>query len=140
MIDTIALTLVDGVRIVVPDSLFLITPYILREQHDFFEDELPFVRQLAPTGSKCNRYRRKLWRIYAADGAKSRGERSRLGIRARVEHRGIPRKRHREQRVFAGDGRAEGDVERLGHRTIGLSRPGGGTIDRSRLEFAACRK
>jgi FkbM family methyltransferase len=50
MPDTIALTLVDGVRIVVPDSLDLITPYVLREQQDFFEDELPFVRQLLQPG------------------------------------------------------------------------------------------
>jgi FkbM family methyltransferase len=48
--DSIALTLVDGVRIVVPDSLDLITPYVLREQQDFFEDELPFVRQLLQPG------------------------------------------------------------------------------------------
>ncbi|MGC1520182.1 MAG: FkbM family methyltransferase [Steroidobacteraceae bacterium] len=50
MSDTIAMTLIDGVRIVVPDSLELITPYVLREQHDFFEDELPFVRQLLQPG------------------------------------------------------------------------------------------
>jgi FkbM family methyltransferase len=50
MLDTIALTLVDGVGIVVPDSLDLITPYVLREQQDFFEDELPFVRQLLQPG------------------------------------------------------------------------------------------
>lgn len=50
MLDAIVLTLIDGVRIVVPDSLFLITPYVLREQRDFFEDELPFVRQLLQPG------------------------------------------------------------------------------------------
>jgi protein O-GlcNAc transferase len=50
MLDTVVLTLVDGVRIVVPDSLDLITPYVLREQLDFFEDELPFVRQLLQPG------------------------------------------------------------------------------------------
>jgi FkbM family methyltransferase len=48
--DIVELTLVDGVRIVVPDSLSLITPYVLREQQDFFEDELPFVRQLLQPG------------------------------------------------------------------------------------------
>lgn len=48
--DAIELTLVDGVRIVVPDSLDLITPYVLREQRDFFEDELPFVRRLLQPG------------------------------------------------------------------------------------------
>src|SRR6266478_1767473 len=50
MPDAIVQTLVDGVRIVVPDSLDLITPYVLREQQDFFEDELPFVRQLLQPG------------------------------------------------------------------------------------------
>src|ERR1700678_1015795 len=50
MLDTVVLTMVDGVRIVVPDSLDLITPFVLREQQDFFEDELPFVRQLLQPG------------------------------------------------------------------------------------------
>lgn len=50
MPDSAVLTLIDGVRIVVPDSLDLITPYVLREQQDFFEDELPFVRQLLQRG------------------------------------------------------------------------------------------
>jgi FkbM family methyltransferase len=50
MLDSVVLTLVDGVRIVVPDSLDLITPYVLREQQDFFEDELPFVRQVLQPG------------------------------------------------------------------------------------------
>jgi FkbM family methyltransferase len=50
MLDNVVLTMVDGVRIVVPDSLDLITPYVLREQHDFFEDELPFVRELLQPG------------------------------------------------------------------------------------------
>src|SRR6202045_2381769 len=50
MPDSIVQTLVDGVRIVVPDSLFLLTSYVLREQLDFFEDELPFVRQLLQPG------------------------------------------------------------------------------------------
>jgi FkbM family methyltransferase len=48
--NAIALTLIDGSRIVVPDSLELITPYVLREQQDFFEDELPFVRRLLRPG------------------------------------------------------------------------------------------
>jgi FkbM family methyltransferase len=50
MLDTVVLTLVDGVRIVAPDSLDLITPYVLREQQDFFEDELPFVRHVLQPG------------------------------------------------------------------------------------------
>ncbi len=48
-----ALTLIDGVRIVVPDSLDRITPYVLREQLDFFEDELKFVRKLIQAGQKA---------------------------------------------------------------------------------------
>jgi FkbM family methyltransferase len=50
MVDTVVLTLVDGVRIVVPDALDLITPYVLREQQDYFEDELPFVRRVLQPG------------------------------------------------------------------------------------------
>ena len=53
MLDTVVLTLTDGVRIVVPDALNLITPYVLREQQDFFEDELPFVRQVLQPGQKA---------------------------------------------------------------------------------------
>jgi FkbM family methyltransferase len=52
MTDATVLTLVDGVRVVVPDSLDLITPYVLREQLDFFEDELRFVRRLLQPGQK----------------------------------------------------------------------------------------
>ncbi len=50
MLETTILTLADGVSIVVPDSLDQITPYVLREQGDFFEDELPFVRGLLEPG------------------------------------------------------------------------------------------
>ena len=46
------LTLVDGVKIVVPNSLNLITPYVLREQPDFFEDELKSVSKLIGPGQK----------------------------------------------------------------------------------------
>jgi FkbM family methyltransferase len=46
------LTLVDGVRVAVPDSLELITPYVLREQQDWFEDEIRFLRRLLLPGQK----------------------------------------------------------------------------------------
>jgi FkbM family methyltransferase len=52
MADATVLILVDGVQVVVPDSLDLITPYVLREQLDFFEDELRFVRRLLQPGQK----------------------------------------------------------------------------------------
>ncbi|MBM4375584.1 MAG: hypothetical protein FJ095_10905 [Deltaproteobacteria bacterium] len=40
----VALPLVDGVQVIVPDSLDLITPSVLREQLDWFEEELRFLR------------------------------------------------------------------------------------------------
>src|SRR5271168_5235982 len=52
MVETTVLPLPDGVRIAVPDSLELITPYVLGEQQDFFEDELRFVRELLQPGQK----------------------------------------------------------------------------------------
>jgi FkbM family methyltransferase len=52
MVEATVLTLVDGVRVVVPNSIELITPYVLREQQDFFEDELRFVRGLLKQGQK----------------------------------------------------------------------------------------
>ena len=52
MIPTTVLTMIDGVRVVVPDSLDLITPYVLREQHDWFEDEIKFLRRLLRPGQQ----------------------------------------------------------------------------------------
>ncbi len=52
MISTTTLTMVDGVRIVVPDSVNLITPYVLMEQQDWFEDEIKFLRCLLQPGQK----------------------------------------------------------------------------------------
>lgn len=52
MTSTLTLTLIDGVRIVVPDSLHLITPYVLLEQQDWFEDEIKFLRHLLQQGQK----------------------------------------------------------------------------------------
>ena len=49
---SVTLTLVDGVRIVVPDALNLITPYVLVEQQDWFEDEIKFLRRLLQPGQK----------------------------------------------------------------------------------------
>ena len=50
MIATITLTLPNGVRIVVPNSLNLITPYVLLEQQDWFEDEIKLLRRLLQPG------------------------------------------------------------------------------------------
>jgi FkbM family methyltransferase len=49
---SVALPLVDGARVVVPDSLDLMTPYVLREQHDWFEDEIKFLRRLLQPGQR----------------------------------------------------------------------------------------
>lgn len=53
MSPTITLELVDGVRVVVPDSLNLITPYVLQEQQDWFEDEIKFLRRLVRPGQRA---------------------------------------------------------------------------------------
>ncbi len=46
----ITLEMVDGTQVVVPDSLDLITPYVLQEQGDWFEDEIKFLRRLVQPG------------------------------------------------------------------------------------------
>ncbi|QKO22877.1 FkbM family methyltransferase [Rhodoferax sp. BAB1] len=46
----ITLRFADGIAVVVPDSLNLITPYVLKEQGDWFEDEIKFVRQVLRPG------------------------------------------------------------------------------------------
>jgi FkbM family methyltransferase len=47
------LTILDDIRVVVPDSLDLITTYVLREQGDWFEDEIRFVRLVLKPGGKA---------------------------------------------------------------------------------------
>lgn len=49
---TRTLEIAGGVRIVVPDSLNLLTPYVLFEQQDWFEDEIGFVRRLLQPGQQ----------------------------------------------------------------------------------------
>jgi FkbM family methyltransferase len=50
MHSTTTVTLIDGVQVVVPDTLELITPYVLQEQQDWFEDEIKFLRRLLRSG------------------------------------------------------------------------------------------
>jgi FkbM family methyltransferase len=47
----ISVELVDGTKVLVPDSLELITPYVLQEQGDWFEDEIKFLRQIVQPGN-----------------------------------------------------------------------------------------
>lgn len=49
---TVTLPLIDGTRVVVPDSLNLITPYVLVEQQDWFEDEIKFLRKVLRPGQQ----------------------------------------------------------------------------------------
>jgi FkbM family methyltransferase len=48
---TINVDLVDGTKVVVPDSLEHITSYVLKEQNDWFEDEIKFLRSLVKPGN-----------------------------------------------------------------------------------------
>jgi FkbM family methyltransferase len=52
MTSSITLRLHDDVQVVVPNSLDLITPYVLQEQEDWFEDEIKFLRCLLQPGQK----------------------------------------------------------------------------------------
>src|SRR3989338_10151644 len=52
MTSTTTITMIDGVRVVVPDSLDKITTYVLLEQEDWFEDEIKFLRRLLQPGQK----------------------------------------------------------------------------------------
>jgi FkbM family methyltransferase len=49
---TTTLEIAGGVRVVVPDSLNLLTPYVLFEQRDWFEDEIGFLRRLLRPGQQ----------------------------------------------------------------------------------------
>jgi FkbM family methyltransferase len=46
------LPIAGGSKVVVPDSLDLITTYVVREQEDWFEDEIKFLRILLKPGQK----------------------------------------------------------------------------------------
>ena len=48
----ITVRIAGDVLVKVPNSLELITPYILREQEDWFEDEIKFLRKLIQPGSR----------------------------------------------------------------------------------------
>ena len=47
---TRTIEIAGGVQVVVPDSVNLLTPYVLFEQRDWFEDEIGFVRRLLRPG------------------------------------------------------------------------------------------
>jgi FkbM family methyltransferase len=53
MIRTSTLEIAGGARVVTPDSVNLITPYVLYEQQDWFEDEIGFLRRLLQPGQQA---------------------------------------------------------------------------------------
>jgi FkbM family methyltransferase len=53
MTRTSTLEIAGGARVVTPDSLHLITPYVLYEQQDWFEDEIGFLRRLLLPGQRA---------------------------------------------------------------------------------------
>ncbi len=62
MTDTTTLTITNGIKVVTPDSLDLITPYVLQEQQDWFEDEIKFVRKLLKPGQKIiGGFKHEVW-------------------------------------------------------------------------------
>jgi len=50
--DTTTLTMANGVKVVVHDSLNQMTSYVLLEQQDWFEDEIKFLRRLLQPGDR----------------------------------------------------------------------------------------
>lgn len=48
-----SLDMTGGVRVMVLDSLDIVTRYVLEEQHDWFEDEIRFVRTLLQLGGRA---------------------------------------------------------------------------------------
>jgi FkbM family methyltransferase len=52
MTSTTTLSLVDGVRVVVPESLEVLSSCVLREQEDWFEDEIKFLRRVLQPGEQ----------------------------------------------------------------------------------------
>ena len=47
---TTTLTMAGGIQVIVPDDPERITPYVLEEQQDWFEDEIEAVRSLLRPG------------------------------------------------------------------------------------------
>ena len=53
MTRTSTLEITGGARVVTPDSVNLITPYVLHEQEDWFEDEIGFLRRVLLPGHQA---------------------------------------------------------------------------------------
>ncbi len=84
---TLTVTLVDGTQVVVPDSLEQITPYVLQEQGDWFEDEIKFLRRLVQPGPDGAGHRRQRGRLCPLPGPPGGPQRAGVGLRAGGRHR-----------------------------------------------------
>lgn len=63
----------DGVHLILPDNLNVITPYVLMEQEDWFEDELRFLRRAVEPGQQVIDIGAN-YGVYALSLAKAVGE------------------------------------------------------------------
>ncbi len=88
-------------RVVVPDTLDQITPYVLAEQRDWFEDEIDFVARGAGARRARRRHRSQPRRLHAGGRAAGRAHRARLGLRAGRRGRGAPARELEHQRATA---------------------------------------
>ena len=114
MADATVLNLVDGVRVVVPDSLDLITPYVLREQLDFFEDELRFVRRLLQPGQKVVDIGAN-YGVYTLPMAKKVGATGHVWAFEPTSSTRYSCAGHSGERFWASDIGAKGGVEQIRH-------------------------
>jgi hypothetical protein len=99
MTRTSTLEIAGGARVVTPDSLNLITPYVLYEQQDWFEDEIVYLRRLLLPGQRAidvganyGVYTLSIAQAVGPTGAKHRGQQLHSD-RARAQ-RALPRPRH----------------------------------------------
>jgi FkbM family methyltransferase len=74
---TTTISQADGVHLILPDSLDVITPYVLMEQEDWFEDELRFLRRAVEPGQQVIDIGAN-YGVYALSLAKAVGEQGRV--------------------------------------------------------------
>lgn len=74
---TTTITQADGVHLILPDTLNIITPYVLMEQEDWFEDELRFLRRVVEPGQQVIDIGAN-YGVYALSLAKAVGDQGRV--------------------------------------------------------------
>ena len=97
MTRTSTLEIAGGARVVTPDSVNLITPYVLYEQQDWFEDEIGFLRRLLLPGQQAIDVGAN-YGVYTLSIAKVIGPTGTVwAFEPCLEHCRVPRARHRGQ-------------------------------------------